>query len=107
MSPRRYPRIGGPPTERHLKVDFIHSEVEVAWAEGEAPRMYCGDNWCTGRRGLAALIMPGWHPGELVKCSGPQVAAGRVLQGLRVNWNGSIEHVPEEHHADFRKRWYQ
>lgn len=105
---RRFPRIGYPPRELReaLNLDRIHSEVAVTWTEGATPEVYCGDNWCTGGCGLAALVMPGFHGGTL-KVSGSQVACGMLMQALRVEWTGPRVDVPQEHREDFLGRWYR
>lgn len=104
---RRYPLVNGFPDGWEER---DHCAVAVTWHEGESPQVFCGDNDCTGPCGLPALIIP-WPPSptdsdRYSKASGSQVACGPLMQSKRVQWTGDRVLVPEEHRADFEKRWY-
>lgn len=97
---RRYPILGDVP---YSESSSIHCDIQVIWADGAPPVVFCGDNWCTGTCGLPALVIPGTEPR---KASGSQVAMGQAFQSLRVKWKGPIVEVPVEHRKDLGSRWY-
>ena len=106
--PTRYPLVKD--TERESRTTDMHAEIDVTWAGGQPPQRFCGDNWCTGKCGLPALIIPWSSAGGRnywAKASGSQVACGALMQGRRVEWTGATVEVPPEHRADFEKRlWW-
>jgi hypothetical protein len=100
---REYPRIRDQYRERSIPK---HISVRVTWADGESPHEFCGDNWCKGECGLAALvILADPHDGQerFWKASGSQVAVGSVMQYFHVPWSGAKVEVPEQHRAHFRR----
>ena len=99
-----YPAIRDVPFRE--RGDARHVEIRVFWAEGQEPKTFCGDNWCTGKCGLPALVIsaePCDGDGLFWKASGSQVACGPVMQSMRVQWDGEKVEVPDVHRARFQR----
>jgi len=77
--------------------------VLVQYDQGAEEQRFCGDTWCAGGCGLPALVIPGEPE---YKTHSAMVAFGPVMQPWRVNWIGEKVAVPEEHRADFMKRYW-
>lgn len=82
-----------------------HQVVRVTYKEGEQPVEVCGYTWCEGGCGHPALIIP-LDEEPHYKCHGDMVAFGPTFQRFRVKWTGPTVEVPEEHRADFLKRYW-
>lgn len=109
MSEKRYPVVVDAYTNKHQP---LHCEIDVIWQDAESPQRFCGDNWCTGKCKLPALVIPLDAPENtdrdwFTKASGSQVAHGRFMQVKRVEWNGERILVPEEFREDFLKRYWR
>lgn len=100
--PRRYPHI----VTAHDDKLRTHPVLEVRYAEGEEPLRFCGESGCAGACNLPALIIPASEHGPEQKMYSNMTARGAVMQGWRVQWTGTKIEVPEEHRADFMKRWW-
>ena len=103
-----WPRVRD--ASRDTRTHRLHPEIDVMWGEHAPAQRFCGDNWCDGRCGLPALVIP-WPDCEgrerFAKASGSQVACGPLMQAKRCDWTGPRVEVPEEMRSELGQRiWF-
>jgi hypothetical protein len=93
--------------KKYPNVGVYHPVVEVTFAEGEAPKAYCGDTHCRGKCGMTAAIIPATEETSELKMRSSMVAYGAVMQPWEhKDWQGTKEEIPEEYRESLRKLYW-
>lgn len=87
----------------------LHPDITVQFEAGQEPIRCCGASWCNGDDacGLPALVIPATGDTPELKTYSVMTACGPVMQRWRLEWTGHRVEIPEEHRADFCKRYWQ